>query len=58
MAQGAQGFVDALNNQKAQFSGASIDEEMIQIMQFQNSFQSAARFISVIDQLFSVLTQM
>jgi flagellar hook-associated protein 1 FlgK len=57
MAQGAQGFLDSLNSQRAQFSGVSIDNEMIQIMQYQNSFQSAARFISVIDQLFTTLTQ-
>jgi flagellar hook-associated protein 1 FlgK len=58
MAQGAQGFLDSLNSQKAQFSGVSIDNEMIQIMQYQNSYQSAARFISVIDQLFSTLIHM
>ena len=57
VSQGAQGFLDSLNSQKAQFSGVSIDNEMIQIMQFQNSYQSAARFVSVIDQLFTTLTQ-
>src|SRR5262245_17290262 len=58
MAQGSQGFLDSLNSQKAQFSGVSLDTEMLQIMQYQNSYQSAARFISVIDQLFTTLTQM
>lgn len=55
--QGSQGFLDSLNGQRAQFSGVSIDNEMVQIMQFQNSYQSAARFISVIDKLFTALTQ-
>jgi len=58
LAQGAQGFLDSLNNQRAQVSGVSIDNEMIQIMQFQNSYQSAARIISTIDQLFTTLTQL
>ncbi|HLJ11719.1 MAG TPA: flagellar hook-associated protein FlgK [Planctomycetaceae bacterium] len=57
VSQGFQGFLDALNSQKAQFSGISIDNEMIQIMQFQNSYQTAARFISTIDKLFTSLLQ-
>ncbi len=57
VAQGSQGFLDSLNSQRAQFSGVSIDNEMIQIMQFQNSYQSAARVISTIDRLFTTLTQ-
>jgi flagellar hook-associated protein 1 FlgK len=56
VAQGAQGFVDSLNSQRAQFSGVSIDNEMIQIMQFQNAYQAAARFISTLDTLFTTLT--
>ena len=58
VAQGAQGFSDSLNNQKAQFSGVSLDSETIQIMQYQQAYQSAARFISILDQLFTTLTQL
>jgi len=57
VSQGAQGFLDSLNSQRAQFSGVSLDNETIQIMQYQQAYQSAARFISVIDQLFTTLTQ-
>jgi flagellar hook-associated protein 1 FlgK len=57
VAQGAQGFTDSLNSQQAQFSGVSLDNETIQIMQYQQAYQSAARFISILDQLFTTLTQ-
>jgi flagellar hook-associated protein 1 FlgK len=57
LSQGAQGFLDSLNSQRAQFSGVSLDTETIQIMQYQQAYQSAARFISIIDQLFTTLTQ-
>ena len=57
VAQGAQGFTDSLNSQQSQFSGVSLDTETIQIMQYQQAYQSAARFISIIDQLFTTLTQ-
>ncbi|MBI3864992.1 MAG: flagellar hook-associated protein FlgK [Planctomycetia bacterium] len=56
--EGAQGFSDSLNNQRSQYSGVSLDTETIQVMQFQQSYQGAARFISVIDQLFTILTQL
>ena len=55
---GAQGFTDSLKNQRAQFSGVSLDSETITIMQFQQAYQSAARFISILDQLFTTLTQL
>lgn len=57
VSQGAQGFSDSLSNQRAQFSGVSLDTETIQIMQYQQAYQSAARFISTLDKLFTVLTQ-
>jgi flagellar hook-associated protein 1 len=57
VSQGAQGFLDSLNSQRAQFSGVSLDTETVQIMQYQQAYQSAARFISIIDQLFTTLTQ-
>lgn len=58
LAQGAQAFTDSLNNQRSQFSGVSLDSETITIMQFQQAYQSAARFISILDQLFTTLTQL
>ena len=57
LAQGSQGFLSSLNSQRAQTSGVSLDTETIQIMQYQQAYQSAARFISTIDKLFTTLTQ-
>jgi flagellar hook-associated protein 1 FlgK len=57
VSQGSQGFLSSLNSQRAQATGVSLDTETIQIMQYQQAYQSAARFISTIDKLFTVLTQ-
>ena len=57
VAQGSQGFLSSLNSQRAQTTGVSLDNETVQIMQYQQAYQSAARFISTIDKLFTVLTQ-
>jgi flagellar hook-associated protein 1 FlgK len=57
VSQGAQGFLSSLTSQRAQTTGVSLDSETIQIMQYQQAYQSAARFISIIDQLFTTLTQ-
>lgn len=57
LAEGAQTFRDSLKNQREQFSGVSIDEETINVMKFQRAFQSAARLVSTIDELFTILLQ-
>lgn len=54
---GFQGFRESLLNQRAQSSGVSLDEEAINIMKYQHAYSVAARFISTIDQLFTVLLQ-
>lgn len=41
----------SLEAQQAAVSGVSLDEESINLMNFQRQYQGAARFISVIDQL-------
>ena len=33
-------------------SGVSIDEEMINLIKFQQAFQASARLISVVDEMF------
>jgi flagellar hook-associated protein 1 FlgK len=58
VSQGSQGFLSSLNNQRAQTTGVSLDTETIQIMQYQQAYQSAARLISTIDKLFTTLTQL
>lgn len=55
IATGIDGFRESLFNQRSQFSGVSLDEEAIQILEFQKSFQAAARVISTVDELFTIL---
>jgi len=43
----------SLESQRASISGVNTDEEAVNLMQYQRSFQAAARYISVIDQLVS-----
>ena len=46
---------DALAAQREQFSGVSLDEEAVQVMELQRQYQASARVISVVDELFSTL---
>ncbi|QNN23271.1 flagellar hook-associated protein FlgK [Planctomycetales bacterium ZRK34] len=48
-------IVESLTNQKASVSGVSVDEETINLLQFQRAFQGSARFISVVDELMQTL---
>jgi len=58
LAQGSDAYLQSLLSQREQYSGVSLDEETIKIMEFQRSFQSAARLISTIDELLGVLMNM
>ena len=58
VATGFQSFQQSLQNQRAQFSGVSLDEEAVKVLEFQRAFQSAARLISTIDELFDILLAM
>lgn len=49
---------DSLLNQRDQTSGVSIDEETLKMLQFQRSFQAAARIVSTVDELYQVLLSM
>ncbi|QDT99433.1 flagellar hook-associated protein FlgK [Gimesia aquarii] len=55
LSEGAQAFRDSLLGQREQFSGVSIDEETIKVLTFQRAFQSAARLVSTVDELFTIL---
>lgn len=55
LSEGALAFRDSLLGQREQHSGVSIDEETINVLQFQRAFQSAARLVSTIDELFTIL---
>ncbi|QDT40856.1 flagellar hook-associated protein FlgK [Gimesia alba] len=55
LSEGSQAFRDSLLGQREQFSGVSIDEETINVLTYQRAYQSAARLVSTIDELFTVL---
>jgi flagellar hook-associated protein 1 len=55
LSEGALAFRESLLGQREQFSGVSIDEETINVLKFQRAYQAAARIVSTIDELFTIL---
>ncbi|NNJ27030.1 flagellar hook-associated protein FlgK [Alienimonas chondri] len=55
LAEAATSHRDALASQREQFSGVSLDEEAVRIMELQRQYQASARVISVTDTLFDTL---
>lgn len=47
--------VSALENERLNVSGVNTDEELINLMGYQRAYQSAARFINVVDSLLDTL---
>jgi len=47
-----------LENQRQQVSGVNIDEEAVNMIEFQRTFQGSARFITTIDDLLNTLVTM
>ncbi len=58
VADGFNSFLQSLRNQREQFSGVSLDEEAIKMIEFQHAFQAAARLVSTVDELFTILLNM
>ena len=50
--------VRQMNVQKAEYSGVSIDEEMVDILKFQRSFDASARLIKMADELLKTIIQL
>ena len=48
-------ITDAIQNQRQQVSGVSVDEEMIQLTQAQRAYQAAARVVTIVDDLLNTL---
>ncbi|HUE14366.1 MAG TPA: flagellar hook-associated protein FlgK [Planctomycetaceae bacterium] len=51
-------YSQSLTSQQQQISGVSLDQEAIQILQYQKSYQAAAKMVTTIDQMFQTLLQM
>lgn len=58
-AKSREGFADNINSQvsemKGSLSGVNMNEELSQMLVYQNSFQASARIITVVNQLFDTL---
>ena len=47
--------LNQLANQKSEYSGVSTDEEMVNVMKYQKSYDAAAKMITVADELLETL---
>ncbi len=52
---GLSAFRDSLQSQRDQYSGVSLDEEAVKLMQAQEAFSASARVIKTIDDLFQLV---
>lgn len=50
-----EGIMLQLNTQRESISGVSLDEEMINLIKFQQAFAASARMITVVEEMFDVL---
>ena len=57
-AEGAAVFASTLKSQELAVSGVSIDEEAIQLMQYQRAYQAAAKYISTLSDLMGLLVEL
>lgn len=55
---GAEDSVNQLENLRDGFSGVSLEEEMISLIQFQRGFESSAKFLSTVDELMDSIINM
>ncbi|MDA0282704.1 MAG: flagellar hook-associated protein FlgK, partial [Planctomycetota bacterium] len=45
-------------SQRAQFSGVSLDEEAVRMIEFQQAYAASARVIRTVDELFDILVNL
>ena len=53
-----EGILLQLNTQRESISGVSLDEEMINLIKFQQAYAASARMVTVIEEMFDVLQRM
>jgi flagellar hook-associated protein 1 FlgK len=56
-ANAADAVQSTLSNQETAVSGVNIDNEVVNMLQYQESYQASARYISTISDLLNMLTQ-
>jgi flagellar hook-associated protein 1 FlgK len=54
-AEAAAAITDSLSAQRSAISGVSLDEEAVQLMKYQRSYQGAARLIAAVDEMMETL---
>ena len=54
-AEGFAAFRESLLSQREQFSGVSLDEEAIRLIEMQQAYAASARVISTVDDMFQIL---
>jgi flagellar hook-associated protein 1 FlgK len=54
-AAGLEQFRQSLRSQREQFSGVSLDEEAVRLIEFQQAYAASARVIRAVDELFDLL---
>ena len=55
---GARDATVQLQNLRDGFSGVSLEEEMIDLIQYQRGFESSAKFLSTVDEMMAVILQL
>jgi flagellar hook-associated protein 1 FlgK len=55
MAENQNVLVEQLNQRKESISGVSLDEEMVNLIQYQYAYQAAARVITVVDEMLDTI---
>ncbi len=58
MANHQESMLQQLENRKSSISGVSLDEEMIDLMRYQNAYVSAAKLVSIVDEMLKALLDM
>ena len=56
-ASGAQAFESSLSSQQTAISGVNLDEEAVNMITYQRSFQATAKYISTVSDLLDILVQ-
>ena len=51
-------LLTSLNNQKASYSGVSLDEEMTNVIQYQRSYEACAKVVATANQMLQTLIGM